>query len=723
MAYLQEFQIQLQNRDLNRIVQLWQEYCANDHLDVEEAQEILHLMKDSDFRTPFGKYVEDIIPLCSTIADREELYQTLKLVLDLQTTNHPALADLAFQILEDRYGDQEYFGDKIRLVGLRNRDHFQGAISRYELLSHIGKGKFVYHTAGWGTGEIMDYSLVREELLIEFENVGGKKDLSFENAFNTLEPLSDDHFLSRRFRDPDLFEREAKASPLEVVHLLLNDLGPKTAAEIKDELCELVIPEPDWSKWWQGTRAKLRKDAMIECPRTTREPFRLREGVTTHAERAHLALQEATTPKQIVRITYNFVRDLPDLLKDDKARALLLEKLIELEADESLDDSLKVQVALLLSNAFSIKDAKETVVKILEHESSEAIFQTINPIDVVALKKRAIVLVRACREDWRDLYLQFLFSSSQNPIRDHVMKEMMSDEEAKELLTNRLQTLKEDPVQAPEMLIWFFQKLVAGDNVPFSNKEGVCEFFETFLILFNQLENISDYRDLCKKMYNLMVNKRFQMVRDILDGTTLEFAREFLLLVSKIHSLSDHDTKILHSLAAVVHPSIKDASGASDASSHESQVIWTTDEGYHKIQDRIKEIGTVEIVENAKEIEEARSHGDLRENAEFKFALERRARLQSELKVLSDQFQRARVITPDDISLNEVGIGNIVEVQGSDSNGVSYTILGPWDADPDKNILSFQSKFVQAMKGCKLDETFDFKGETFKVCGIRGYYD
>ena len=50
---------------------------------------------------------------------------------------------------------------------------------------------------------------------------------------------------------------------------------------------------------------------------------------------------------------------------------------------------------------------------------------------------------------------------------------------------------------------------------------------------------------------------------------------------------------------------------------------------------------------------------------------------------------------------NEVGIGSIVEIADGRGKQTRYTILGPWDADPDKNILSFNSKFAQAMIGGK----------------------
>ena len=95
-------------------------------------------------------------------------------------------------------------------------------------------------------------------------------------------------------------------------------------------------------------------------------------------------------------------------------------------------------------------------------------------------------------------------------------------------------------------------------------------------------------------------------------------------------------------------------------------MIWTTQEGYEKVQKQIKHIAEHEVVENAKEIAEARGHGDLKENSEYKFAQEKRARLQAELKMLSKQFQKARVIAPDDVVKGEGSIGSIVQLEGKD---------------------------------------------------------
>ena len=251
MTYLQDFQKHIKNNDYTNFLKLWEEYCYSDIPDVEELKQILNETKNSELAKSFGQHVQRALLLWEKIEDEQDQYDVLKLIIDIQNKNDEDLAEITYKTLEKKYANDKLFNEKIRLVGLRTGENFQGAISKYELLSHVNKGKFVFHTSGWGTGEIIDFSLIREEMTLEFEYVIGHKNLSFDNALKTLVPLPDEHFLSCRFGNPDLLEKKAKENPIEVIKLLLKDLGPKNAAEIKDNLCELVIPASDWNRWWQ----------------------------------------------------------------------------------------------------------------------------------------------------------------------------------------------------------------------------------------------------------------------------------------------------------------------------------------------------------------------------------------------------------------------------------------------------------------------------------------
>lgn len=717
MAYLEECRTQIENLDLPRLLQLWEEYCSSETIDASELLEILREVRQSELAQSFGQYVELALPLWQAVDDDRLALEILTEILDLQTTNSPQLADTAYRELNQLYGDQKYFSEKIRLVGLRNRDSFQGCIRNYRLLSHLDKGKFVFHTGGWGTGEVMDYSLVREELVLEFENVGGTKYFSFENAFNHLIPLSSDHILARRFGNPDKLEAEARAKPVEVMHCLLDNLGPLTAAEIKEELCELVIPEEDWSRWWQSTRAKLKKDTMVETPSTMREPFRLRKAEITHSERFQKLLQSKASVARLLPKIYNFARDFPEVLKNEESRISLEEKLKELEQTAHLTLPQKIQLLLFRQQNLDSEKATAEIESLLSE--TEDIPTLINNIDIVAYKKRALIVLRNFSDEWSKIFAELLCEVKQNALRDYLIKELSSNE-TQDILRAKLSELLNEPTKYPEAFIWYFQKVIQDESLPYGDKEGQCAFFESLLILLNKLETKVAYRDLCKKVHSILTGKRFATVRAILEGTSVEFVKEFLLLVTKCQTFSDHDIKICQSLAEVVHPDL--FGGKSDRESEEIP-LWTTPEGYQKLYDEVNRIGTVEIVENAKEIEVARSHGDLRENAEYKFALEKRDRLQSQLKLYSDQLSQARIITEDDILQSEIGVGSKVDLETSDQKVVTYSVLGPWDANPDEGVLSFQSKMAQAMLGYAVGDEFEFSGTPYRVKRIRSYLE
>jgi transcription elongation factor GreA-like protein len=92
MAYLEEFKAQINNRDVSRILQLWEEYCTSDEVDGKELVGILKALKGSDFATTFGQYIELALPLWKGVEDDTIAFEVLTLILDLQTTNSEQLA-------------------------------------------------------------------------------------------------------------------------------------------------------------------------------------------------------------------------------------------------------------------------------------------------------------------------------------------------------------------------------------------------------------------------------------------------------------------------------------------------------------------------------------------------------------------------------------------------------------------------------------------------------
>jgi transcription elongation GreA/GreB family factor len=106
---------------------------------------------------------------------------------------------------------------------------------------------------------------------------------------------------------------------------------------------------------------------------------------------------------------------------------------------------------------------------------------------------------------------------------------------------------------------------------------------------------------------------------------------------------------------------------------------------------------------NIKEIAEARAHGDLRENFEYKAAKEMQAVLNRRKVDLEKDLNLAQGSDLIGAETSSVNIGTIVKLQAGEATEI-YTVLGAWDSDPDHRIVSYMSEIGQSLIGQKVGD-------------------
>ncbi len=125
-----------------------------------------------------------------------------------------------------------------------------------------------------------------------------------------------------------------------------------------------------------------------------------------------------------------------------------------------------------------------------------------------------------------------------------------------------------------------------------------------------------------------------------------------------------------------------------------------TRSGYEKLQAELKRLRTVDRPNSVKEIELARSHGDISENAEFHAAKERQSHIEGRLRMLDDRLARAQIIDPTGQNLDQVRFGlTVVLVDTATDDEVTYTILGEDEADAADGKISVTSPVARALLG------------------------
>src|SRR5205085_6198 len=131
-----------------------------------------------------------------------------------------------------------------------------------------------------------------------------------------------------------------------------------------------------------------------------------------------------------------------------------------------------------------------------------------------------------------------------------------------------------------------------------------------------------------------------------------------------------------------------------------------------KRRNEYEDLVKTKIPENTKEIALARSYGDLSENFEFKAAKQMQAVLMRRKVELEQMLHNARGTSFENADTSRVSIGTIVTVRDVETNSdEAYTILGAWDGDPDRHIISYQTAIGQALLGHEIGETVSLSTE------------
>ncbi len=166
---------------------------------------------------------------------------------------------------------------------------------------------------------------------------------------------------------------------------------------------------------------------------------------------------------------------------------------------------------------------------------------------------------------------------------------------------------------------------------------------------------------------------------------------------------------------------------AAEAEGRDEQLLVSRG-SYDRKREEYELIVSKKIPENSKAIAAAREHGDLRENSEFKMAKQDQSVLMAQKAQLERDLARARVTDFKDASTDQVGVGTVVEVRNA-ANGASttYTILGAWDGDPDRHIISYKTALGAALLGRKAGDAVRVKTgtaeEEYSVVKITRFVD
>ncbi|MBP8961700.1 MAG: GreA/GreB family elongation factor, partial [Opitutaceae bacterium] len=216
-----------------------------------------------------------------------------------------------------------------------------------------------------------------------------------------------------------------------------------------------------------------------------------------------------------------------------------------------------------------------------------------------------------------------------------------------------------------------------------------------------------------------------ELIPDLLATADAETARDLANTLMLNQGFEELTKKSLLARFIKIFPSIQSLV-ANDAESKDEQLIVSR-ASHDRKREEYEVLISKKIPENSKAIAVAREHGDLKENSEYKMAKQDQQVLMAQKTQLQRELAHARISDFKDAPANQVGAGSIVEVKTDAGATARYTILGAWDSDPQKNIISYKTPLGLALLARKVGDRVAVKTggaeENYTITKITRYVD
>ena len=145
--------------------------------------------------------------------------------------------------------------------------------------------------------------------------------------------------------------------------------------------------------------------------------------------------------------------------------------------------------------------------------------------------------------------------------------------------------------------------------------------------------------------------------------------------------------------------------------------IPMTANGYDNLQKELKKLLNEDRPNIIEAIAEARSHGDLSENAEYQYAKEQQSLIEGKIADLESAVSRAEVIDVKSLEGDDIKFGATVEIEDDDSGeSVTYQIVGEYESDIKNNKLSVNSPLAKGLINKVIDDVVEINSPKGQKC-------
>ena len=590
-------------------------------------------------------------------------------------------------------------------------------------LEAMKPGSYVVHQS-WGFGQIKKFDEDSLKLHIDFK---GKKGHAMDPAFcvTTMEVLHEKHLLVRKETEPKKIAELIEENPVQlVVEALQAYEGNATSAIDLEITLTQVIGEEKFKKWWAAARKAISKDPRLSVPAKKTELFVLRDVPVS----AQDEIVEQFGGTRSARRRIALAEDLLEAADKKSPKAELNAILTSLA--EAVKDSNQLTASERLYGAAVRDDLAKLLGEATAYEPSQAsLIGNVRDLTGIAEKipvhfqRRFLELVKGTYPiEHRDLGFTLL-KSSQGKFTTECINFLVENGHSEELAATLKRWQTEQNLRAP-VLLWIVKNRHSKKFAKLLNDLITPRLLHAifFAIDYEALQAASARRI----PLGDILSEDTDLIAELLSTADPETARDLANTLMLNQGFEELTKKSLLARFIKIFPGIQSLVAA-DAESKEEQLIVSR-ESFERKRTEYEAIVSKKIPENSKAIATAREHGDLKENSEYKMAKQDQQVLMAQKGQLEKELGRARINDFKEASIDQVSVGTVVDVRNLTGGKTSrYTLLGAWDSNPDKNVISYKTPLGLALLGKKPGDQVKVKiggtEESYEIVSLTRYVD
>jgi transcription elongation GreA/GreB family factor len=586
-----------------------------------------------------------------------------------------------------------------------------------EQLQNLKPGTFCLHKS-WGFGRVAEWNLLLNQIVIDFLGKKGHP-MQLQYAAENLTVIPPGHFLARKASDLAAVKDQLKSDPVGLIRNILEGFGGfATQNQISEMFLGDLFNEQEWKRWWESTKKQLKKEGHFQIPTKKTEPIRLRgekvsraDELLTFFRQARQAKEQVAALDQIIRFHNEFddpekqLQPVVNAIEESAAKNERLNPALTFELVVARDDLL-TRVPQLKTTNLNL-----TLTRLIVDEETR--LATILPKLSSGRERRVLqTLPVALGERWTARGLQLMQERHARMVAQ-IPKVFAETGKEPELRVALERSIREHSATS-ETLFWLCKE----------RTESLSGLISPDLLaaILGALER-DQHNESARgtKLRDLLLDDR-ELIPEMFRNSEMDVARDLMRRLMLTPVFDDLTKRSLLARIIKLYPELEAmVTGAQPEEKAAPLVVsWSS---LHRRKQEYEELVKKKIPENVKEIALARSYGDLSENFEYKAAKQMQAVLSRRRAELERDLQNARGTAFENPDTSRVSIGTIVTLRETESNNEeTYTILGAWDGDPDRHLISYQTAIAQALLGHSLGETVtlntDHDSERFAITSI-----